>query len=64
MRLFLLLQPLIWVAQWHKHAAVDLAVSLGIWGGGHVLMGMGWVVSKWLLEVIEVATRGVRGALL
>lgn len=64
MRLFLLLQPLIWVVQWHKCAAVDLAVSLGIWGGGHVLVDTGWVVSKWLLEVIEVAAKGVRGALL
>lgn len=64
MRLFLLLQPLICVAQWHKRAAVDLAVSLDICGGGHVLMGTGWEVSKCLLEVLEVAARGVRGALL
>ncbi|EOB07425.1 hypothetical protein Anapl_03613 [Anas platyrhynchos] len=35
-------EPLIWVAQWHMRAAVDLAVSLGIWGGGHVLMGTGF----------------------
>lgn len=60
MRLFLLLQPLICVAQWHKRAAVDLAVSLGIWGGGHVLMGTGWEVSKCLLEVLEVLCCGDR----